>query len=242
MFDKALEELTLSDIKSLIDNGTTENRKIEYKQQLNIANFEEKKELLRDISAFANSGGGDIIFGIKETQDEEHPYAICGILWEKTEDELNLILQDIIRHGTEPGIINTTFKMLYDEKRILKVYIVHIPESIFKPHRVILKNDNGFYVRTATGRQSMAMNDLRIAFGYSNDIRTRLENYDNSRLASISEDAFSFFQKKRPIVIFHAYPFEALTEQLLFTINDIETIMRHEIKKSRHIWNMAEEG
>lgn len=53
-------------ILDLINNGIEENLHLEYKSSSSLERTEgKKKEISKDISAFANSDGGTIIYGIK---------------------------------------------------------------------------------------------------------------------------------------------------------------------------------
>lgn len=221
MLDKRLEDTEIEDIKTLIGNDTAENRRLEYKRQLNITSVEEKQEFLRDVIAFANSNGGDIIFGIAENKNDAINYSIEGFDIDETEDQLNQKIINIVRDSTEPKLTNIHFKLIkYKDNKV--IYIIRIPESILKPHRITFHTDSGFYVRTATGKQKMDVNDLRIAFGFANDIRTRIANYDNNRVAAISDELIAFYGEKRPSIIFHAYPFSALGGNSRYTINELK--------------------
>jgi len=67
MISKRLEDIGEVELDSLIANGVPEGKTIEYKKVLP-GNFDgDKKEFLADVSSFANTAGGDLIFGIDET-------------------------------------------------------------------------------------------------------------------------------------------------------------------------------
>ena len=72
LFDKKIENINIEDIESLIENSVCENKNLDYKRELHIDTDSDKKEFLADISSFANSNGGDIIFGIEEDSKEKH--------------------------------------------------------------------------------------------------------------------------------------------------------------------------
>ena len=67
MILKALEAITIEDIKGLIDSKILEGRQIEYKVSLPDGSIDSKKEFLADVSSFANCEGGDLILGVGET-------------------------------------------------------------------------------------------------------------------------------------------------------------------------------
>jgi len=54
------------DIQSLYDNGVPEGLYHEYKLEIYGNSDKDKKELLKDISSFANSFGGHLFIGVEE--------------------------------------------------------------------------------------------------------------------------------------------------------------------------------
>ena len=64
-----------------IDTKKAERRTLEYKQELPLESDEAKREFLSDIASFANSGGGDILYGIVDERDagvcDESRHRIC---------------------------------------------------------------------------------------------------------------------------------------------------------------------
>jgi len=108
MIQKNFNEITKADIDFLIDNKISEVKTLEYKEKLPGSQDSDKKEFLADISSFANSSGGDIIYGIKaavnqdgkKTGEPERVVPIQGI----TGDEAKLQIENLIRSGIEPRI------------------------------------------------------------------------------------------------------------------------------------------
>lgn len=63
-----LEIKTITDLKKLIQDEIEESTVLEYKSSFATQNKKWKEELAKDISALANSNGGNIIFGIREKE------------------------------------------------------------------------------------------------------------------------------------------------------------------------------
>ncbi len=63
MIPKPLNEIAEADIQQLKASGVEEGKTIEYKRDLPGTKDEDKRELLADVSSFANTEGGDIIYG-----------------------------------------------------------------------------------------------------------------------------------------------------------------------------------
>lgn len=103
---KKLSEITEVDLQSLLKDKAPESRYIEYKSKLPGRTDGDKKEFLADISSFANTDGGDIIYGISE--DEGIPIEICG-LQAGNQDEQIRFLENLLRNGVEPHIPGVQF-------------------------------------------------------------------------------------------------------------------------------------
>src|SRR3990170_4188073 len=81
----AKEEYTEQDINDLISNKVEESINLEFKSNDSIGSEpSKKKELSKDVSSFANSAGGIIIYGINENNNvAESPSFINGNVFTK---------------------------------------------------------------------------------------------------------------------------------------------------------------
>jgi predicted HTH transcriptional regulator len=68
MIQKPLDAIAEDDLAALVSNGVREGRTIGYKRDLPENSDGEKKEFLADASSFANTCGGDLIYGMDEAQ------------------------------------------------------------------------------------------------------------------------------------------------------------------------------
>ena len=64
---KNIDEVRLSDIEGLIGN-VREVKSLDFKRMIKIDTDAEKEEFLADLSSFANSIGGHIIYGVEEEE------------------------------------------------------------------------------------------------------------------------------------------------------------------------------
>ncbi len=61
MIQKSLDDITLADIKALVDDEAHEGRTLDFKSQLNLRTDEEKRRIPWGVfSALANTIGGDL--------------------------------------------------------------------------------------------------------------------------------------------------------------------------------------
>ncbi len=142
-----------SDLDSLIHNRVQENIGLDYKRCDSLANTEpKKKEISKDVSAFANSAGGIIVYGIIENGhlpdaiDEGFDPSVTSKEW--LEQVINSSIQQRI-----DGIIINPIEISIDKV----AYVVYIPQSLRAPHQAI---DKKFYKRY--NFQSIAMEGYEI--------------------------------------------------------------------------------
>ena len=101
MIYKRFDQIEIDDIFQLKSNGIPEGKTIEYKLSIPGRKDQDKKEFLADISSFANTMGGDMIYGIQE--ENGIPKQILGINVADVDSEI-LRLESLIRDGIEPRI------------------------------------------------------------------------------------------------------------------------------------------
>jgi predicted HTH transcriptional regulator len=101
MIDKPLEQITYADLDRFVQEKWPEGKTVDYKRDLYGGKDEDKKELLKDASSFANTEGGDILIGVDE--DKGLPIGIPGVTVADVDKE-KLRLEEIIRRGLDPRI------------------------------------------------------------------------------------------------------------------------------------------
>jgi len=147
----------LKDLQQCIDNQYQESLHLEYKESRSLSTT---KEISKDVSAFANSDGGLIIYGIRE---QDHlPIAIDeGI------DQSNFSkerLEDIITSNIAPKIEELIISRIpLPEKN--SAFAIKIPKSYRGPHQD--RHTNKYYRRF--NFKSEPMEDYEIK-----DIRNRM--------------------------------------------------------------------
>ena len=100
---KRIDEISAENIKGLLEAGVPEGKEVDYKQNLPANDNEGKKEFLADVSSFANTTGGDLIFGIRE--ENLIPVEICGLPNLNPDIDIQR-LENMIRDGIDPQLPN----------------------------------------------------------------------------------------------------------------------------------------
>ena len=119
---------TIADLQRLIQDEIEESTVLEYKSSFAIQNKKWKEELAKDVSALANSNGGNIIFGIREKECDggnSIPEKLLPVPnTEMSKDKLSQLLSSNI----QPKIDGLEITYIpFDEKS--GFYVVFVPRS-----------------------------------------------------------------------------------------------------------------
>jgi len=178
MFQKRLAELTINDINNLVSiRRERENLYLEYKSNLSNSN-RDKKEFLKDVSGFANAGGGFLLIGIEENKGV--PTNICGTGGEVGNQKIDEWINNVLISNLDPKIYYE-LKIITGLKDNKALIIIHIPESKKKPHMVTLDNRNNYFIRHNTSVNAATHIEVREMFEYSNRITNKLEQFLKTR-------------------------------------------------------------
>lgn len=143
MFNKEIKYITYKDINDLLYlRNEREGQKLDYKRDFH----KEGKEFAKDVTAFANAGGGYIIFGIDEKQNlvKGLSDAVGNI---KIEDRI----ANVLNTSTDKSIkYELKFITINDEADPLFAVILYICESYGKPVYVTSDNKSICYIRKGT--------------------------------------------------------------------------------------------
>lgn len=98
-----IEAITAEDLARLAWDGVPEDQHLEYKRDLWATTRDGSKELLKDVSAFVNADGGDLIVGIGEREDA--PHELVGVDVDDRDEILRGLLSKLAV-GLEPSVSN----------------------------------------------------------------------------------------------------------------------------------------
>jgi len=221
MINKKIEDIKEEDLKALIDNRALEGKTIEYKKELTINSDPDKKEFLADVTSFANSSGGDLIFGIEQNNQTGAPKLLNGIEVDNVDKEKTR-LDNIIRDGVEPRMLGINIKpiLLSNSKYAI---VVHIPKSWNGPHRVIYGGHAKFYARNSSGKYEMDVDELRVAFNLSETLAEKIRKFRVDRIAKIQADETPVPLFPFPKIVFQLIPVNAFNPSTKYSIESIES-------------------
>lgn len=214
MLNKQLDQIGFADIDAFVQESWPEGKTVEYKRDTYGTSDANKKELLKDVSSFANTLGGDIYIGINE--DKGVPSSIPGISIPNVDSE-KLRLEGIIRNGIEPRIDFSVHAV--ETPASTTVLILRINESLLAPHRVVFGGSFGeFWARSSAGKFSMDTDELRRAFTLSDSVYEQIRSFRQDRVMKVLRDDTPVPMLAGAKLILHLIPVSSFRSRQRFDV------------------------
>ncbi len=177
LFDKPLEDVTFDDIQELSEEQIEESMILDYKQELN------DYSIIKQVTAFSNTKGGYLVYGVAETGKGGHPQSINGIESDINKERLEqIILGNIIPR------VSVQIKKVPIPGKDRIILVVHIPEGQSKPY--YNNQDKRYYKRYNFSATPMDENEVEWLY------QSRF--FGMSKLERYIEEAIYSSQKKLP--------------------------------------------
>ena len=222
---KPLNDITEYDLQSLVDQKENEGRNLDYKKTLILGNPRFAEELRKDVSAFANSAGGDLVFGISEQGGT--PQALCGFdLGSSTAEQYQNGLIEILQSRIKPRIQGIAIRMLSISNG-KSVAIVRIPKSFARPHQIeVGSKDFQFWFRHDRTNQRMDVDELRTVILSSDTLTERLRSFRIERIGNVLSGQTPIALLDCTKIVMHLVP---LTAYELTTRYDLSLMLNSRI-------------
>ncbi len=147
LFDKLLSDVTYDDIQELSHEKIDESLILDYKQELN------DTSIIKQVTAFSNTNGGYLVYGIAETGKGGHPESIKGIDRDTNTERLEqIILSNIVPR------VSVRMKKIPIPDTDSIILLVQIPEGQNKPY--YNNHDKKYYKRYNFSATPMDENEI----------------------------------------------------------------------------------
>lgn len=176
-FEKPMDALSAEDIQGLIAAAIQEGTTLEFKGALPGRTPDESREFLADVTSFANTAGGHLVFGIDEKDGVAT--AVNGLEGTAWDSEI-LRLEALIRDGVQPRLAGVRMRAVPMAKGA--VLVVRIPRAWSPPHRVIAHRDNRFFGRNSRGKYPLDVPELRRVFAAGEAFHERVQGFRANRI------------------------------------------------------------
>src|ERR1022692_4123119 len=194
-----LDEITVEVLNGLI--GTeSEGKRLEFKSTVPGKGEDEKAEFLKDVSALANSDGGDIIYGMAEVKGIAS--ALLPVDTSYLDAEM-LRLNQILDGGIRPRIPGVEMRPITIEPT-KSVLLVRIPLSHLGPHQVTAGQSYRFHGRNAAGTYPIEIDELRDIILRHASLPEQMRDFRRDRVMLIRdhpEDIASPVEYERKLIV-----------------------------------------
>jgi len=183
-FSKPLADLTHEDLRELI--AVPESDHLEFKREAYGKNDDQTREMLKDVSSFANAIGGYLLLGL-DTDADEQASEIIGIPDADTEAARML---SSCRANIQDRITGLTFHTvpISDDRKVL---ICYIPRSSRAPHMITYKGLYQCWRRHGRQKDRMSIEEIRSACLRVFDLQRNLEQFIQERRSRFLEHVAS---------------------------------------------------
>jgi hypothetical protein len=159
--DVPLLSIDLASLEQLKRDGVRENRRLDFKQSLKLAERDDRVAFLQDVVAMANADGGTILFGVEEGEGDEKGVAVGlpGIAINR--DQISNAIDSLLRDNTEERITVHQHDVRLDSGNY--IYIVRVPPSALAPHMIanIKTSAPRFYIRANASNEPMTVQQIK---------------------------------------------------------------------------------
>jgi hypothetical protein len=213
MISKRLDDITEQVLAALINNGVREGRTVDYKRGLPGSSDADKKEFLADVSSFANTATGDLVFGMDE--DQGLPTQVTGVQAADLDLEIRR-LESILAAGLSPRIrYAIRVVSIANGQRVL---VMRVERSWIGPHRVIFQGHDKFYGRNSAGKYPLDVNELRTAFTLSSTAIERIRGFRTDRIIGLANNETPIPFVEDPKIVLHCIPVDSFASQTQYDI------------------------
>jgi hypothetical protein len=200
--------ITQAHIEQLVADRTREGPHLDFKRELPTAwNDAAKHEFLADATAFANSGGGDLVFGVEE-DGQAQALAVIPQVIANVDQEIRR-LQDFLLNLAEPRLpgVKVHAVQVSVARTEGHVIVVRIPQSWAGPHRV--KTNQHFFVRDGLRKRQLDIPEIRSLFLRTENQAQRVNDFRTERLGKILSGNAPQRLVDGPILMAHLVPTQA---------------------------------
>jgi len=147
--NRPLAEQTYADLEAFLRQQIGENLTLDYKRELSTSSNRDRAELCKDISAFANSQGGMIIYGVGEDSTDRTPQLPpAGTPRTVGRQSVEEWAAQVLSSGVQPQMDFELETFDYGGGSNRCLLVVRTTASPSAPHMVTLQGNNRYYRRS----------------------------------------------------------------------------------------------
>jgi hypothetical protein len=134
IYTKRVSQITLADLKDLLEHGDVENLRLEFKREV-----PDRDETLKKLSSFANTYGGTMVVGATDVDGRID--SLPGVVEQSGYKQK--VIDWCFLHATPPVRVEVSDPIPVENGKVC--YMIRVPESDLAPH--FLNGRKGIWVR-----------------------------------------------------------------------------------------------
>lgn len=209
MIERLLDQITLDDIEALVTFQRSESRTLDFKEVFPSGDHKGVRDFLADVTAFANTDGGDIVIGVREDKNGVAA-EVVGIDRAGLDQELRRI-DDQLRSLVDPRVPQFAVRELVRPDGTA-VLVMRVGASLVAPHRVAHDRSSRFFRRANRSNFEMSTTELRQAFAASQDFPNRIRDLHRRAVEAITGKDMPTRIVDRPTLTLTVAPLSVLRE------------------------------
>ncbi len=217
MLPYALEDIDADTLEEICRQQFSESETVDFKRDLPARDEKGKVELAKDVAAMANTGGGDLIFGIKETDDGGRAGEIAEITEEPSDQAARRILQSL-ESKIEPRVQGLAIKTVHVRNGY--VLVMRIPMSWSGPHCVRTDTQRRFNFRNGTLTSDMTYSQIKSAFNGVESLTEKARQFIRSRFDVAKKLDHTVQMESGPHAVFLFVPLAGINSMARISIPD----------------------
>ncbi len=220
MLQEDLQKINENFLLAVCGEKWPESQTLDFKRTLPDTQDKSRHELLKDVCAFANAGGGDLVFGISEKNgkaDQIHAIPVSTHPVDDTKRRLGQILDS----GLEPrvdGVIMHSVPLKSGDY----VLIIRVPASFRRPHRYKVSDPHTRWaVRADTHIVDMTYDQIRDAFDRTATLTDRARGFLDERLAAVISGTTGRKMRAGPRCVVHLIPLASVARTVSIDVQQL---------------------
>lgn len=208
-----IEQIDEDFLRTLCDDHCPESDSLDFKRELPSGSKQDKdkqdkdkQELLKDVCAFANADGGDLVYGIEEKNGGA---AALFPITSENFDAAKRRISQVLDAGLEPRVQG--IRIRHVEVNNGYVLVIRVPSSFDGPHCVrVQNNQRRFVMRNGTSTTDLNYDQIRAAFDRTATFAERARRFIDQRLQLLIDRKTPMVIVPGPICVVHAIPIAGL--------------------------------
>ncbi len=221
----SLQHLTFEQIdekvlSTLVAHGTCESKTLEFKQDLQVATDEQKREFLSDVTALANSDGGDVVFGMRAEKGVAKE--LTGLRNFVPDDRIGQ-LENLLRDFVQSRLMGLQMaaRSLSNGNHAL---LIRVGRSFAAPHMVRHQGVTRFCGRNSAGKYDLDIQELRSVFLASETMSEKLRNFRLDRINKLISGNPAVALGSPHLLVVHVLPLVSARPDVSIGTSDFEKL------------------